>query len=361
MPCRLLIVALAFAGALAVPAAAAADDVVFGSPLTDPPDDIPYVNGWDQNVFNTVAPGTQVPGGIAALQDVGPIAAPNDGLVRQIKLRGFAPSGPLEVKFRVIRPTADGRFEAVSTPLIATLPQTDGVHVYDVPDPRAFRVQRGDVVGVFQQGYGGAGTPWQIFSRQPGWTTQKVAIHNGYLDADVSPAPVDREGNSTVAYTGTELLLQAVMSNDQCPGTDLPQLPCQSKLYLGGTSTGDAVKGRPITYTFTLRNGGPHPASGLVLRVNLPQAADVVEASLPQGCETTIGPPQAVVCQAGTLNSPQLGTAVEKISFQAKPEKLTKNFRATAEIVAPNVTDPQGTAKHEKVVSQGVTERRGKR
>ena len=40
--------------------------------------------------------------------------------------------------------------------------------------------------------------------------------------------------HSTVSYPGYEVLLQAVEAPDLCPETDLPQQPCQSKLYLGG-------------------------------------------------------------------------------------------------------------------------------
>ena len=169
-------------------------------------------------------------------------AAPVGGLVHQVKLRGYAADGkPLDVKFRIVRPVAPGQWKAISTPLEATLPPTDGVHVYDVPDPRAFRVQAGDYVAVFQEGFGGAGRRWQIFASNNDWTTQKVAtdknlpgIETGFNDGELSPQhPVDQEGNSTVSYAHVELLLQAVETPDLCPGTDLPQQPCQSKLYLG--------------------------------------------------------------------------------------------------------------------------------
>ncbi|MFL5974569.1 MAG: hypothetical protein ACJ76G_05440, partial [Solirubrobacterales bacterium] len=63
-------------GALAMTTPAAADDVVFGSALSDSANAMPYRNGWDQTVFNTAGP-------------VG-IAAPMPGLVKQVRLRGFA-------------------------------------------------------------------------------------------------------------------------------------------------------------------------------------------------------------------------------------------------------------------------------
>src|SRR5882757_4835304 len=91
---RLLAALAAIVGSLAFPAASAAD-VVFGSPLEDPPNAVPYQNGWDQNVFNTSGP-------------VG-VTAPQPGLIKQIKVRGGAGENqPLEVKFRVIRPIGGG-------------------------------------------------------------------------------------------------------------------------------------------------------------------------------------------------------------------------------------------------------------
>ena len=285
------------------------------------------------------------------------ITVTRPGLIKQLKLRGFAPGGPLEIKFRVIRPVGDAQWQAVSTPLVGTLPAEDAVHTYTLPDPRAMRVQPGDLIGVFQQGNGGAGTPWQIFSRQPGWTLQKVAINDGYKDGDLSPLPtVDLEGNSTVTYRDSELLLQAVESPDLCPGTDLPQQPCQSKLYLGGQTTGRATVGRPVRYTFTVRNGGPHTAAAADLNVYIPRRARVLESTLPSNCQHQPGPPQMVLCHAGELAAPQLSAsdAVERISFSVVPQRPTKHFRALAQIDAPGVDDPQGAAHHLKTISQGV-------
>jgi hypothetical protein len=319
--------------ALALPTAASAD-IVFGSPLNDSASVIPYQNGWDQNVFNTSGPTG--------------VTAPQPGLIKEIKVRGGSGDGqPLEVKFRVIRASGSG-WKAISTPMIATLPPNDGqVHSFPVPDPRAFRVETGDFVGIFQQGYGGAGRTWQIFSSQPGWTTQKVAVNDGFKDSDLSPQPpADLEGISTVAYPNTELLLQAVMSEDQCPGTDLPQMPCQSKLYLGGK-----VKkgGRSFRYTWTLRNGGPHPASGVNLRVSLPAGTQV--PGIPEGCELTVGPPLAIICSIGDIPPPQEGNAVRQVSFTAVPKKVTSYFRAVGLIDAPNIVDPNGEGSHSKTVS----------
>jgi len=326
---------------LALPTSAVADNVIFGSLLNDPANTAPFQHGWDQTVFNTAGA-------------VG-IAAPQPGLITQVKLRGFAADGkPLEVKFRVVRPVGVGRWQAISTPLIATLPPRDGVHTYSVPNPRAFRVAAGDYVAVFQQGFGGAGRRWQIFSANNDWTMQKVAtdghlpgIETGFDDQELSPLhPVDQEGNSTVSYSHVELLLQAVERPDQCPGTDLPQQPCRSKLYLGARVRKSK---QAIRYVWTMRNGGPHPASGLSLVVDLPAGTGIL--GLPSGCSTAPGPPLRVTCDVGTLPSPQLGNAVSRVSFVVIPHKATKHFRAVGEIDAPGVIDPRGRAHHHKTIS----------
>ena len=320
---------------------AAADDITFGSPLVDPANVVPFQHGWDQTVFNTA--GT-----------VG-IAAPQPGLIRQVRLRGFAADGrPLEIKFRVIRPISPGRWRAISTPFTATLPTSDGIHVYDVPDPRAFRVAAGDYVAAFQQGFGGAGRRWQIFAGNNDWTMQKVAtdgnlrgIETGFDDQELSPLhPVDQEGNSTVSYSHVELLLQAVETPDACPGTDLPQQPCQSKLYLGARMRKTK---RAIHYTWTVRNGGPHAASGLQLVVQLPPGTGV--PGLPEGCALNTGAPEQVTCSVGPLPAPQHGGAVRRVGFVAVPRKRTRHFRAVGLIDAPGVADPQGGAHHMKTIS----------
>jgi hypothetical protein len=320
---------------------AAADDITFGSPLTDPANTVPFQHGWDQTVFNTAGP-------------VG-IAAPQPGLVRQVKLRGFAADGrSLEIKFRVVRPISPGRWRAISTPLTATLPTSDGVHVYDVPDPRAFRVAAGDYVAVFQQGFGGAGRRWQVFSGNNDWTMQKVAtdgnvrgIETGFNDQELSPQhPVDQKGNSTVSYPHVELLLQAVERPDQCPGTDLPQQPCRSKLYLGASVRKSK---RAIRYVWTVRNGGTHLASGISLVVDLPAGTGI--PGMPPGCSSAPGPMVRVMCEVGSLPPPQLGNAVSLISFVVIPHKATAHFRAVGEIDAPGVNDPRGPARHHKTIS----------
>jgi hypothetical protein len=338
---RFVIVVAAALAALAPASAAQAGDVVFGSPLNDAANVVPYQNGWDQTVFNTAGP-------------VG-IAAPQPGLVHQVKLRGMAADGkPLDIELRVVRPVAGGRWQAISTPMTVTLPPTDGVHVYDVSDPRTFRVAAGDYVAAFQQGFGGAGRRWQVFAANNDWTMQKVAtdknlpgIETGFNDRELSPLhPVDVMGNSTVAYPHVELLLQAVETPDRCPGTDLPQQPCQSKLYLGGhvRKTHHAIH-----YVWTLRNGGPHEATGLSLVVDLPGGTGVV--ALPQGCTAAPGPPEQVTCDVGSLQPPQDGNAVSQVSFVAVPHRSTRHFRAVGQVDAPSVDDPQGGAHHLKTIS----------
>jgi hypothetical protein len=318
---------------LAGPATARAD-VVFGSPLSDPPNAMPFRHGWDQNAFNIAGP-------------VG-VAAPAPGLVERVRVRGGSADGrPLQVKFRVIRPLGNGAFQAIATPMVATLPPNEGaIHSYRVPDPRAFRVQAGDLVALYQEGFGGAGRMWEVFSAQPGWTMQKVAIANGFNDNTASPLPpVDAMGNSTVSYAGTELLLQAVESQDRCPGTDLPQSPCRSRLYLGGRVT----KGPGgFLYTWTVRNGGPHPAAGIGLQADFPARTTVV--SVGAGCAAPAAAPVRVGCDVGSLPPPQVGGAFRRFTMLVVPPKDKRRFRVVGHIDAPGVVDPHGDAKHVKVV-----------
>jgi uncharacterized repeat protein (TIGR01451 family) len=326
------------------PAAASAADITFGSDLSHAADTIAFRRGWDQNTWNTAAP----PGIV--------LQAPQPGLIKEIRLRGFSIGRPINIAFRVIRKLPDGSWLPVSTPVTvpevgsvnAVLPTEDGVHVYNSWDPRTFRVQAGDYVGVFNYGGGGAGYVWQIFSRQPDWTSQEISINDGFKDGQVVP---DRGVNSegyAVGNSHNEVLLQAVESPDLCPDTDLPQERCQSKLYLGGRVH---KRGSVLNYTWTIRNGGPHKAFNLALRVMLPNGTTVAPATLPQSCVVEAGPPLDVLCQLSDLNSPQVGSALARLSFAVTPAKVTRFFRAVAQIEAPDVVDPQGSSKHAKTVS----------
>jgi hypothetical protein len=84
------------------------------------------------------------------------------------------------------------------------------------------------------------------------------------------------------------------------PRTDLPQQPCQSKLYLGAQVHKSK---RALHYVWTLRNGGPHVAGGLSLVVELPAGATV--PALPLGCTAIPGPPLQVTCAVGDLAAPR--------------------------------------------------------
>jgi hypothetical protein len=238
--------------------------------------------------------------------------------------------------------------------MVASLPPTDGIHVFNVPDPRAFRVQAGDCVAVFQQGFGGAGRQWQIFSANSAWTMQKVATdggvpgaENGFNDGDLSPArPADLVGNSTVSYPGYEVLLQAVEAPDLCPGTDLPQQPCRSKLYLGGKVAKSRralrTRGRCATAARTLFPASPsRPIS--------PRGPP--SPGSPRAAGRRPAPRSRSGVRWGDIPSPQHGKAVRRISFVAVPHKATRFFRATGVIDAPSVDDPNGTARHFKTVS----------
>jgi hypothetical protein len=157
-----------------------------------------------------------------------------------------------------------------------------------------------------------------------------------------------------VGYTGHELLLQAVESQDQCPdsASGLPQLPCTSKLYLGGKIVAKKTytKLTRLTYQFTLRNGGIDDANGVQLRVEFPQESRVNPATLPPDCDFTVGPPTAVICDAGSIATPP-GDAVKRVTFTLATTVKVARFLANATIEAPNVVDPQGDGRHTKTVA----------
>jgi hypothetical protein len=230
---RRIVTAILLGALLALPAGAPAAEVPFGSNLTGAPD-VARQSPDDTNNF--IVAGAGALGGGAG--------APADGLITRIRVKGFAPKGDLDVKFRVIRPLPDGRFLAVSTPLIGTLPGPDrnGIHTYDVPDPRAFRVQAGDLIGIFQQGNfdpvtNPDGSIMQIFTRAPGWQVGEVSIHNGFNDGTTEPA---------LRLDDVQLLLEAVLSPDRCPGSDVPQDPCGGPAQLGKTFIAEKVSGRVL-------------------------------------------------------------------------------------------------------------------
>lgn len=334
------------AGLMAASAPAAAEDITFGSDLSHPADTIPFRHGWDQDVWNLGGP----PGTV--------LQAPKPGLVKQIRLRGFSVDGPIYLAFRVIRRRPDGSWMPVATPVTvpeagrvnALLPGRDAIHTYGGWDPRTFRVAQGDYVGAYNYGGGGAGYRWQIFSRQAGWTTQKVAVSNRFKDFQTeSDRPFEGPGHSTQAYQGLELLLQATMQADLCPGTDLPQQPCQSRLYLGGK-----VRRGPgaLNVTWTVRNGGPHRALNVATRFSLPPGSVVVPETLPRACAVEADP-YGVVCRLGELDPPQerRGRAVARLSFAVRPGRETRRFSSVGIIEAPAVDDPRGDAHHVKIVS----------
>jgi uncharacterized repeat protein (TIGR01451 family)/CSLREA domain-containing protein len=105
--------------------------------------------------------------------------------------------------------------------------------------------------------------------------------------------------------------------------------------------------GEPITYTATVTNKGPNPATGVSLANALPAGATLVSAKASSGSCTTTG---AIVCSLGTLadqakatvtvvaTATKAGTLSDSVSVKAlqiDPDATTNSARADVLVSAP--------------------------
>ncbi|HEX7255988.1 MAG TPA: Calx-beta domain-containing protein [Gaiellaceae bacterium] len=114
------------------------------------------------------------------------------------------------------------------------------------------------------------------------------------------------------------------------PPPPVPVTPT-ADLSLAMTAPAASAVGRTVTYELTVRNSGPFPATGVVVRDALPEGLDVVSAAVGQtACPTT----PLVACSIGTLAS---GTAAALSIVATTAEAGVHTNTAT---VSGNEPDP---------------------
>ncbi|HEX8053594.1 MAG TPA: PASTA domain-containing protein [Thermoleophilaceae bacterium] len=207
---------LILAALFALPAAAQADVIPFGSDLSGAAD-VDQSHGEDTAFWNV------------ALANGGAVTAPAEGHITAIKVKGgvLTRTGDnklaRQIHFQVLDPTADGPKVRVSSADFY-LPRTNDQQVvttYEEPELVNICVNKGDFIDLntiggaeFAAG-GDAGSALQVFSRTPGSTVNWYESGGGTNNGAVFPRQV--------ALNNTELLLQAVLStgpdaSDFCPG-----------------------------------------------------------------------------------------------------------------------------------------------
>ncbi|TMK41307.1 MAG: hypothetical protein E6G56_05465 [Actinobacteria bacterium] len=205
-------------GALALPPAAGAAVMSFGSPLAAP------ATVAETHPVDTAFWATALSGGA-------PVGAPADGQVTAVRVKGTAqPSGqpgaprPLtQVHFQVLAPQADGSVVVAVTSQGFDLPVSaevggDTNHVSTFA-PTNFCVHRGDLIdlndeGGFDATFFPSGVPFQVFGSVAGSTTAQFSKGDGTVNGSrFSGSP----------KSGEELLMQMTLATGPdasalCPG-----------------------------------------------------------------------------------------------------------------------------------------------
>src|SRR6185436_15949307 len=75
--------------------------------------------------------------------------------------------------------------------------------------------------------------------------------------------------------------------------------PADLSVVKTGSSTTGTV-GQPFTYQIAVANGGPGPATGVVLSESVPDGVSLVSTTPSQG---SCGPTRQFGCQLGTINA----------------------------------------------------------
>ena len=109
--------------------------------------------------------------------------------------------------------------------------------------------------------------------------------------------------------------------------------------------------GNPVTFTYTITNGGPDPSSGVVFQANLPSTGATLTSvsSSPGSCTSPAG--GKVLCSIGTLLSGGTATVTEVLVPTAGSTQLVGSGQA---FVAPPAFDP--TTPNSASASVAVTD-----
>src|SRR6185369_7325452 len=107
------------------------------------------------------------------------------------------------------------------------------------------------------------------------------------------------------------------------------------------TGATSVTPGQVITYTITVSNAGPSPATNVVVTDTLPPGLQYVLATPSQGsCSGTT----TVTCNMGTLNSGASATVALQVQVLATSGTITNSASATAAESDPNSANNSGSA-----------------
>jgi hypothetical protein len=234
-------VCLWIATCLAIPSAASAAIVHFGSNLSHPAtvsEQSPVDTTWWQALL---APFSAVSS--SGSEATVPVA-PADGQIVEVTVRGHvgspsadaAPYPPQPVNFQDLRPRPDGSVQVITTSQAFMLPNADGVYSYL---PTDLCVYAGDFIGLSDRGGFDAqtapnGIPFEVFAPVNGSTTNRFSAHAGVLNGAVL---------QPTALPGVELLMQMVLATGAdasalCRGGNagpVGSVPGQTDHVTGGT------------------------------------------------------------------------------------------------------------------------------
>ena len=163
---------------------------------------------------------------------------------------------------------------------------------------------------------------------------------NGTITCDLGTVPAGGSGAVTVrthttnAVAGTAVTnLATVSSDDLDPNPANNQasatIDVQPLVDLGLTKVASNLApaaGGPVSYTLTLTNSGPSPATGATITDPLPTGLSFVSATSSQGSCSASG--QTVVCSLGTLAAG--GTALVTLNANVAPSAAGTTVQNTA-------------------------------
>lgn len=215
----------------------------------------------------------------------GPLAkAPSDGVVVRWRVRS-ATSVPA-AKLNLIRPVGSGRYESAGTSDSQALPAGTGVF------PARVKIAAGDTIGLDQSSDAQvfATAPSDVYTFTPALSSgssipMKSSGKELLLNADVEPdADGDGYGDET---------------QDQCPTDPSRATECVADLRVSmSPAPAPVIVGHSLTYTVTVANAGPSPATDVALSQALPFSATPMAVHTTRG---TCGGAYTVNCSMGTI------------------------------------------------------------